>query len=374
MTTKNAKNTEKPASPPLPAPPGSVWIVTWHDQNGQPSGIHGVFAAERAARKCAETMNRASQGAVYRATQWTVTPNAERSHAGPMMPDAPRDDLPALAAAIGWPLCAARLSLASDLRVLALQGIQKLWIAIAKLPDVESNFSIRVLVRCDIDETACGCVGNAGSRRVNLVHERHFLGTLPVPLERPDDRRPKVVRCEPAWPLVLPTIFVDAGQEELFAVNRVVFFQPSSTPAALWRLAAQQAEEHYCRGDSLKWARTNTHGQRRRSGSAGQARPVWNRAGIPRLPVAPLLAVGLGFVVIRKEVPHPRRGVLGGEHNLLRHKIVVLASYPCVVPVQLGPVDCPSSLKCTQRAVEAIADDVHKLAGNFLVAGVLHTL
>jgi hypothetical protein len=70
-----ADDANRNPNPPSRGATGSVWIVTWHDQNGQPSGIHGVFAAERAARKCAETMNRASRGAVYRVTQWTVTPN-----------------------------------------------------------------------------------------------------------------------------------------------------------------------------------------------------------------------------------------------------------------------------------------------------------
>jgi hypothetical protein len=54
---------------------GSVWIVSWHAMDGQASGVHGVFEAESHARKEVEAMTRSPWRSVYKASQWSVTPN-----------------------------------------------------------------------------------------------------------------------------------------------------------------------------------------------------------------------------------------------------------------------------------------------------------
>lgn len=64
------------AGPPLSGAPGSVWVVTWYAMDGQDSGVHGLFESESDARKEAEAMTRIPRRSVYKASQWTVTPNA----------------------------------------------------------------------------------------------------------------------------------------------------------------------------------------------------------------------------------------------------------------------------------------------------------
>jgi hypothetical protein len=55
--------------------PGSVWVVTWHDERrgDRNAGIHGVFATETMARDEADAMNRKYPG-VYAAVNYLVTP------------------------------------------------------------------------------------------------------------------------------------------------------------------------------------------------------------------------------------------------------------------------------------------------------------
>ena len=60
-----------------PQTPGSVWIVTWHDErlgSNRNAGIHGVFADETMALDEAAKMNRTYPG-VYMAVSYLVTPN-----------------------------------------------------------------------------------------------------------------------------------------------------------------------------------------------------------------------------------------------------------------------------------------------------------
>jgi hypothetical protein len=77
---ENTTDTKPPASPPLPAPMGSVWIISWHHMDDESSGIHGVFASEDRANTVAVQMTRDTRGSIYTASQWMVTPN-EQAHA-----------------------------------------------------------------------------------------------------------------------------------------------------------------------------------------------------------------------------------------------------------------------------------------------------
>jgi hypothetical protein len=53
----------------------SVWLVTWEQQDGPKSGVHGVFEGEQNARDVALGMSRNTRGVIYKASSWLVTPN-----------------------------------------------------------------------------------------------------------------------------------------------------------------------------------------------------------------------------------------------------------------------------------------------------------
>jgi hypothetical protein len=59
----------------LPATPSSVWLVTWEQQDGPKSGVHGVFEGEQNARDVALGMSLNTRGVIYKSSSWLVTPN-----------------------------------------------------------------------------------------------------------------------------------------------------------------------------------------------------------------------------------------------------------------------------------------------------------
>ena len=59
----------------------TVWLVTWHEQNGNKSGIHGVWADEIDACKAARYMTKYTPyKVIYRTSQWTVISNNLQKH------------------------------------------------------------------------------------------------------------------------------------------------------------------------------------------------------------------------------------------------------------------------------------------------------
>jgi hypothetical protein len=60
----------------LPATPCAVWLVTWEQQDGPISGVHGVFEGEQNAREVALGMSINTRGFIYKASSWVVIPDA----------------------------------------------------------------------------------------------------------------------------------------------------------------------------------------------------------------------------------------------------------------------------------------------------------
>lgn len=65
-TTPGLDETPKASAP-------SVWVVTWHCQDTQRSGVHCVCAGETHARNLAERLTATTPRAVYKASAWFVT-------------------------------------------------------------------------------------------------------------------------------------------------------------------------------------------------------------------------------------------------------------------------------------------------------------